>query len=449
MFLLPHYRSGGIHMNKYLVSFLLILGVAFMVAPTLVGATSYTFVKTPYDQTTQFRRMLIFEKDNKTTLYYGAPHDISDPSNRWDIVKAYDNTDKNWYLSSDAQYYTVNRKLTTAELNNPSIVTDWSSSGYTYASWGYGEELQYLKWSNCTLKNFAGLVVYNPATGSMITNKPLMDVISYNFTGIQILAPLLYDTVVADRIKVVVNANIPFQSGKYVFGPPEGSLDEDIAELKKTFKDNLKVYVNGSSVTLEQVKIQDFKTAYIQVPAQKYTLQATFFIDVPRGEVDLKVSTKVLTGREIDWIFFTNNLYTSYQVTTHFTNGFTDTNNDGKDDTFGNTPDPYGDGTAGGGSGIGGNDGQPPDRLDYEDGIFGSISFGLDNLLYWVKYPFKLLGDSLGELVSYLEESYSWVNGFSTFVNRIFGFLPSEVVGLIIAGFVSSIVVGVIRLFRG
>lgn len=90
-----------------------------------------------------------------------------------------------------------------------------------------------------------------------------------------------------------------------------------------------------------------------------------------------------------------------------------------------------------------------PDRGDYEDGILGTIAYLGDTVLFWIKIPFILMGNTLSTLANSMTQTMQWTDGVVRFLTGIFAFLPQQVVSLITTCFVIVTLAFVLKLFRG
>jgi hypothetical protein len=90
-----------------------------------------------------------------------------------------------------------------------------------------------------------------------------------------------------------------------------------------------------------------------------------------------------------------------------------------------------------------------PDRGNYEDGIFGSISYGIDTLIYWVSYPFIAVGQLFVGLIDEIKLNLGWINDFTGLVGILFGWIPERFQGLLFIGASATVISFVIRVFRG
>jgi hypothetical protein len=123
--------------------------------------------------------------------------------------------------------------------------------------------------------------------------------------------------------------------------------------------------------------------------------------------------------------------------------GFVDANGDGVDDRTGTTPtSPISD------TDIDSYNG-PPQRTDYADGVIGSVEYGFAMLMYYIEYPFRKIGEILGDLANTFSTSFVWVNSFGEFIGNIFGFLPDEVLTLIKVAFICATIALIYHVFRG
>ena len=109
-----------------------------------------------------------------------------------------------------------------------------------------------------------------------------------------------------------------------------------------------------------------------------------------------------------------------------------------------------------GGGGVGGDDpyndginiGNPPNRANYQSGIYGDIQFALDYIVYLIKIPFKVIFGGLGWLVENFTNMFSWVGELTSMIGTWFGFLPSEIRLLILGVIVCTFVGFAISIFK-
>lgn len=92
--------------------------------------------------------------------------------------------------------------------------------------------------------------------------------------------------------------------------------------------------------------------------------------------------------------------------------------------------------------------GQLPQRSDYEDGIWGTIAYIMDTLLYYVKAPFNGLAYVFTNLMDTINSSFLWVGDFTKFLTTFFSFLPTPVQALITIAFTVSVAGLIIKIFR-
>ena len=109
-----------------------------------------------------------------------------------------------------------------------------------------------------------------------------------------------------------------------------------------------------------------------------------------------------------------------------------------------------------GGGGVGGDDpyndgidiGSPPNRANYQSGLYGDIQFALDYIVYLIKIPFKVIFGGLGWLVENFTNMFSWVGELTSMIGTWFGFLPSEIRLLILGVIVCTFVGFAISIFK-
>ena len=90
-----------------------------------------------------------------------------------------------------------------------------------------------------------------------------------------------------------------------------------------------------------------------------------------------------------------------------------------------------------------------PDRSDYPDGIFGSLEYGFDTLVYYIKYPFVKVGESIAKLITIIQDQFSWVANFSRFIGSLFSFLPEEIRTLMTVVLMSTLIIALVKVVRG
>ena len=109
-----------------------------------------------------------------------------------------------------------------------------------------------------------------------------------------------------------------------------------------------------------------------------------------------------------------------------------------------------------GGGGVGGDDpyndgidiGSPPNRANYQSGIYGDIQYALDYIVYLIKIPFKVIFGGLGWLVENFTNMFSWVGELTSMIGTWFGFLPNEIRLLILGVIVCTFVGFAISIFK-
>jgi hypothetical protein len=120
-----------------------------------------------------------------------------------------------------------------------------------------------------------------------------------------------------------------------------------------------------------------------------------------------------------------------------------DANGDGVDDNTGATTnqgyDPY-TGTNSQPSNV---IGRAPNRSDYSDDIAGTCQYIADTFVYYVTFPFLLIGSVFTSIFSTISNSFVWVADFTGFLGSLFSFLPQPILGLLELG-VGVMVVGLV-----
>jgi hypothetical protein len=120
---------------------------------------------------------------------------------------------------------------------------------------------------------------------------------------------------------------------------------------------------------------------------------------------------------------------------------FIDSNSDGIDDQTGETSNPD--------SELGDYVDGAPQRTDYGEDIIGNVQYGFAKLMYYIEFPFKMLNETIFNVINKFNESFVWLNSFNTFIKGIFSYLPVEVVSVIIIAFICSTIALIYRVFRG
>jgi hypothetical protein len=92
--------------------------------------------------------------------------------------------------------------------------------------------------------------------------------------------------------------------------------------------------------------------------------------------------------------------------------------------------------------------GEAPNRENYSDDILGTVQFGFDTVLYYILYPFKLLGQGIGIFISSFADGFSWVGQLSALVGSWFMYLPQEIRAIFMGTFLCVIIAFIIGLFR-
>ena len=203
-------------------------------------------------------------------------------------------------------------------------------------------------------------------------------------------------------------------------------------------------------------------STYASIPLANVGDTADMFTKSVQGVTNVKV-TQDITNMKVDgygqvWaeIFYSftadtaigaNNLIYSvnyrnfdYQGFRTYTRieGVVDANNDGIDDRTGVAIDISNPPT-----------GIAPVRTNYEDGVFGSISYGIDTLGYYITAPFVFIGNVITDILEWLAGATVWISQISAFLSAIFGFLPPEILAGMIAIFSVTVVFTILRIIRG
>jgi hypothetical protein len=98
----------------------------------------------------------------------------------------------------------------------------------------------------------------------------------------------------------------------------------------------------------------------------------------------------------------------------------------------------------------GGYDANPsPDRSSYENGIFGTIAYGIDTLIYWVSYPFVAIGNMFVNLIDGIKVNLGWINDFNSIVSLLFGWIPQKYQDLLFICVSATVISFILRVFRG
>lgn len=90
-----------------------------------------------------------------------------------------------------------------------------------------------------------------------------------------------------------------------------------------------------------------------------------------------------------------------------------------------------------------------PIRSNYEEGVFGSLSYAMDTLIYWISYPFVAIARLFEMLINLITDSFGWVEGFTNLLKVLFGWLPEPLQGLLIIAVTAYVISFIIRVFRG
>lgn len=89
--------------------------------------------------------------------------------------------------------------------------------------------------------------------------------------------------------------------------------------------------------------------------------------------------------------------------------------------------------------------GDTPERENYPEGLEGDISFGIDKLLYYVKWPFVTLGAIITDLITEIGKATEYVGKLTPVFQKVYEFFPAEYVN---AGML-CILLGVFSLIIG
>lgn len=91
-----------------------------------------------------------------------------------------------------------------------------------------------------------------------------------------------------------------------------------------------------------------------------------------------------------------------------------------------------------------------PNRDDYPDTILGSLEFYWDTMIYYIKMPFIFIGDAFKSIIDWINTSIlGFIDSFIAIFERLFSFLPYEVVGLLGVGFMVLMIITVVKAIRG
>lgn len=91
-----------------------------------------------------------------------------------------------------------------------------------------------------------------------------------------------------------------------------------------------------------------------------------------------------------------------------------------------------------------------PNRDDYPDTILGSLEFYWDSMIYYVKMPFIFIGDAFKSIIDWINTTiFGFIDSFIAIFERLFSFLPYEVVGLLGIGFMVLMIITVVKAIRG
>lgn len=90
-----------------------------------------------------------------------------------------------------------------------------------------------------------------------------------------------------------------------------------------------------------------------------------------------------------------------------------------------------------------------PLRENYPEGIVGDVQFGFDTVLYYITFPFKLIGDALYSLGSLIGSAVTSVNNIITPIGTFLDFIPVEVQMMIKLSLISVVLISILKLIRG
>lgn len=434
------------NMKKFIVMFFLILGLFSFINPTYTDAAlSYrdTYNVLPDYDDSLYMNFVVYTKNNTGTLvtvyhYYVLKEDFSsvyyDKSNgSVSFVRSTGKSSIRYYF-----YKSYSDKSITREPSNTSNVLTSSTNPLKFTVDSTSSTTYKFLYTDTPIYDQGGNLIFS-GSDTMI---PTTDITNYNFTGLKILPSSEYGKGATSLITVYGNIPCP-------------DLDYDSDEAYK----KLSAYAKDLKLTLNGKEIKSIFNTYAwhYYKNSHYTFKVTFHVNnIPHATgtnqpMALTIGGKFITG-ETGMLWWKEPQYTSFKDSYLYQSQFIDDDNDFIDDVTGedlsrydSTPmDPYDDNTMS----IYPDDSSPK-RSNYVDGILGSIEYGFDMIIHFLMYPFELIGSGLIKLTSSVTTSIGWATGFTKVITSIFGFLPTEVTGLISASIVATLVVSILRLFRG
>lgn len=90
-----------------------------------------------------------------------------------------------------------------------------------------------------------------------------------------------------------------------------------------------------------------------------------------------------------------------------------------------------------------------PKREDYSDDIWGAVSWGFDSIIYYITFPFKLIGDGIAYVIDLFGTAFGWVGQISSLIASWFSFIPVPLMALIYGTITCTFIAFIIKLFRG
>lgn len=324
------------------------------------------------------------------------------------------------YMSSymDCDLYSYNLKKYT------STITDFISKGYVYKTTG-----KYTILKDGNSNEFAP----DELTEETIDN--------WDFDGFVFSYPRFGANEIrrSYTCNFQIAFNIPFEYDS-------NSWNEKVVwnGIVKSIKDSYEFRVDGKKLKSRKFNVElvggdwlDVVEEYKKSKHIKGIIKASYDI-TDNGSHDISFYTNCLTGLD-KHIFslsaFTPH-YTSYSCSTSFkTEVPVDEDGDGVDDETGKiVGDPIDNpnNEKSEDNHIYSADDMPK-RSDYPDGILGSIEYGFDLLIYWITFPFKMIAKFFTNLFNSFEKAFSWVGQFTSFLGKIFSFLPSEIIAVVVS----------------
>lgn len=265
---------------------------------------------------------------------------------------------------------------------------------------------------------------------------PSIDDINNNkFTGLKILQPYKGSTVHWDSANVTVKVRIASPNINWVSGTNASRIWDWVMN---EFISSSVLKIDGIEMNIPPViynmKVEQTGNNILPYKNSTYSFEATFPVTnlVKGTNMNITVGGNCLTNIDIP------RASTWLSDSISFSNTVVDLNNDGIED---NTGLPT--------NNVDTSDKTQPKRPQYTTGFVGDIQYGFDSLVYYISYPFVMIGNILNQIINWFAQSTSWIANVTTFFGAIFSFLPRIVVEYLVAIFSVTVLFLVIKIARG